>query len=209
MSTLHDRIMALTFASDDGTEWEHEGHPFPTGGQPDCPACWAKSIRAVLAETATAQPEADTVEQAARAIREALDDVTLTDDALRRAARAALAAAQPVEPEPDEPVDLRARHPSVTTWLDLTDRETLITALGSVEWSPFTHALADAVLAAGFRRSRPEATHTVTGEQRHAAELTLCDDRDSDIPCDVLLHDILAALGVTVADTPTQAGGDA
>lgn len=42
-----DRAVALTFASDDGTEYEHTGHG-PAEGEPECPACWAQSIRRAL-----------------------------------------------------------------------------------------------------------------------------------------------------------------
>lgn len=43
MRAALDRVRALTYASDDGTEWEHI-HP-PEEGEPECPACWAAGIR--------------------------------------------------------------------------------------------------------------------------------------------------------------------
>ena len=39
---------ALTYASDDGTEYEHNGHG-PTDGEPECPACWVADLRTALA----------------------------------------------------------------------------------------------------------------------------------------------------------------
>lgn len=42
-----DRLIALTYASDDDTEYEHNGH-VDGEGEPDCPACWAQAIRQAL-----------------------------------------------------------------------------------------------------------------------------------------------------------------
>lgn len=39
------RVEALTYANDDGTEWQHL---YGCEGEPECPACWAASIRAAL-----------------------------------------------------------------------------------------------------------------------------------------------------------------
>lgn len=41
-------VEALTYASDDGTEYEHNGHP-DHEGEPECPACWVAGIRDALA----------------------------------------------------------------------------------------------------------------------------------------------------------------
>lgn len=44
------RIQAVRdalFASDDGTEYEHNGHR-PTEGEPECPGCWVEGIRRAL-----------------------------------------------------------------------------------------------------------------------------------------------------------------
>ncbi|APE10790.1 hypothetical protein BO226_17610 [Rhodococcus sp. 2G] len=41
-----DRVRELTYASDDGTEYEHD-HPAGQGS-PECPACWATAIRRAL-----------------------------------------------------------------------------------------------------------------------------------------------------------------
>jgi hypothetical protein len=57
------------------------------------------------------------------------------------------------------------------------------------------------------RRSRPEATHTVTAERYDAAWLAY--KRNPTGTVDAGLRAALAALGVTVVDTPTQGGGDA
>lgn len=38
-------VLDLTYASDDGTEHEHT---HPSGGEPECPACWAEGIRATV-----------------------------------------------------------------------------------------------------------------------------------------------------------------
>lgn len=40
-----ERVRAITYASDDGSEFEHT---HPDGGEPECPACWVEGIRAVL-----------------------------------------------------------------------------------------------------------------------------------------------------------------
>jgi hypothetical protein len=40
------KIRALTFASDDGSEYEHEHGP--ADGYPECPACWAADIHRAL-----------------------------------------------------------------------------------------------------------------------------------------------------------------
>lgn len=37
-------VLTLTYASDDGTEYEHTDHD-PGEGEPECPACWADAIR--------------------------------------------------------------------------------------------------------------------------------------------------------------------
>lgn len=43
-----DRVKALTIASDDGAEWEHNDR---CEGEPSCPACWAADIlRAIAGE---------------------------------------------------------------------------------------------------------------------------------------------------------------
>ncbi len=42
-----ERVRELTYASDDGTEYEHNYH-MATEGEPECPACWAGSIRRAL-----------------------------------------------------------------------------------------------------------------------------------------------------------------
>jgi hypothetical protein len=39
-------VEALTYASDDGSEWEHNPG---CDGEAECPACWADHISAVLA----------------------------------------------------------------------------------------------------------------------------------------------------------------
>lgn len=39
------RVEKLTYASDDGVEWEHN---HDGGGEPTCPACWAASIRRAI-----------------------------------------------------------------------------------------------------------------------------------------------------------------
>lgn len=39
------RVEKLRFASDDGSEYEHNPG---CGGEPDCPACWAEGITAAL-----------------------------------------------------------------------------------------------------------------------------------------------------------------
>lgn len=44
-----DRLRKLTYASDDGTEYEHT-HPRGEGER-ECPACWAADIRAALGST--------------------------------------------------------------------------------------------------------------------------------------------------------------
>jgi hypothetical protein len=43
------RVAALAVASDDGTEYQHNGHP-AGDGEPECPACWAAGIRYALGE---------------------------------------------------------------------------------------------------------------------------------------------------------------
>lgn len=40
-------VERLTYASNDGDEWEHNGHP-PNGGEAECPGCWAADIRQAL-----------------------------------------------------------------------------------------------------------------------------------------------------------------
>ena len=40
------RVEALTYATDDGTEYEHDHDAID--GYPECPACWAHTIRAAL-----------------------------------------------------------------------------------------------------------------------------------------------------------------
>jgi hypothetical protein len=42
-------VLRLTYASDDGTEYEHEHDPFD--GFPECPACWVADIRRALGVT--------------------------------------------------------------------------------------------------------------------------------------------------------------
>ena len=41
------RVRDLTYASTDGTEWEHNGHA-PDSGEAECPGCWAEGIRRAL-----------------------------------------------------------------------------------------------------------------------------------------------------------------
>ena len=41
------RVRDLTYASTDGTEWEHNGH-VPDEGEAECPGCWAEGIRRAL-----------------------------------------------------------------------------------------------------------------------------------------------------------------
>ena len=43
-------VEKLAYASDDGTEYEHNGHDH-LDGEPECPACWAEGIRNVLVAT--------------------------------------------------------------------------------------------------------------------------------------------------------------
>jgi hypothetical protein len=40
-----DAVLAACYASDDGTEWEHNDG---CEGEPTCPACWSKDIRAAV-----------------------------------------------------------------------------------------------------------------------------------------------------------------
>lgn len=47
------RVERLTFMDDDGSEWQHTEH-YEDEGEPECPACWAESIRTALAEGGTA-----------------------------------------------------------------------------------------------------------------------------------------------------------
>jgi hypothetical protein len=54
LRTTLNKVRALTFASDDGVEWHHTEHD-EDEGEPDCPACWAASIRAIF----DAAPEGD------------------------------------------------------------------------------------------------------------------------------------------------------
>ena len=42
------QVRALTYASDDGSEYEHDHGPLE--GHDECPACWAADIRKVLDE---------------------------------------------------------------------------------------------------------------------------------------------------------------
>lgn len=42
-----DAVLKLTYASDDGTEYEH-GHS--DWGEPECPACWAAGIRGAITD---------------------------------------------------------------------------------------------------------------------------------------------------------------
>lgn len=49
-TALREAVVALTYASDDGTEYEHNGHA-DWEGEPECPGCWAKSLRALLNPT--------------------------------------------------------------------------------------------------------------------------------------------------------------
>lgn len=46
INALED-VLALTYASDDGSEYSHHGHS-PILGEPECPACWADSIRTAI-----------------------------------------------------------------------------------------------------------------------------------------------------------------
>lgn len=41
------RVRDLTYASTDGTEWEHNGHA-PAWGEAECPGCWVEGIRRAL-----------------------------------------------------------------------------------------------------------------------------------------------------------------
>lgn len=47
LDELRYRVERLTYASDDGSEWEHNGHP-PNEGEAECPGCWAADIRRAL-----------------------------------------------------------------------------------------------------------------------------------------------------------------
>lgn len=288
--TLHDRITALA------DEWSDE----LIRGLPEASAPLHErvaALRAVLVETATAQPNADAVERA--------DVVSLLDDAIRRVpkiggagaiyeaellsvlrtARAALAAAQPVEPEPfmpgpghaafcgNEQPHARHRHPfpdsydvcegvppvgpepderCVAEWcrengLPLTffaasdagpdEREARLDAAAQSRIEAFVErqalvedvyrilrtsnndgrALAREVIDT-VRRSRHEATYTVTAEQVEYAEMAVVDVIEDEPPgafrsaetvAAQAVGAMLAALGVTVADTPTQAGDEA
>lgn len=40
-------VRGTLLASDDGTEYEHNGHR-PAEGEPECPGCWAASILRAL-----------------------------------------------------------------------------------------------------------------------------------------------------------------
>lgn len=42
-----ERVRELTYASDDGLEYDHNG-PASVCGEPECPACWAQAIRKAL-----------------------------------------------------------------------------------------------------------------------------------------------------------------
>lgn len=50
-----DKALALTYASDDGTEYSHSHRRGE--GEPDCPACWAHDIRAALTGAAESHGE--------------------------------------------------------------------------------------------------------------------------------------------------------
>lgn len=174
--------------------------------------------RAVLAETTAVQPEADAVERAKRVFDQRLADVRdeyhrrqMLWDKERDRLTAALAAAQPVEPEPRPRVEWAVVE-GVRILMPVSEpdeREALGQAIfGTAIGRPLTveqiDLLTDAILAAGFRRSRPEVTHTVTAAQVWDAA-NVADDTvgpDEGFPWYVAF---LAALGVTVADTP---GGD-
>lgn len=67
--TLCQALERLTYASDDGSEWEHnEG----CEGEPECPACWAESIRNALAAHAVAHQPTPTQQQLADAATRAI-----------------------------------------------------------------------------------------------------------------------------------------
>lgn len=42
-----ERVRALTYVSDDGTRYGHDGHS-PIDGYPECPGCWSDGILAML-----------------------------------------------------------------------------------------------------------------------------------------------------------------
>ena len=43
----YQRVLALSYANDDGAEYEHNGHA-PNEGESECPGCWAAAIRRAL-----------------------------------------------------------------------------------------------------------------------------------------------------------------
>lgn len=49
--TLCQALERMTYASDDGSEWEHNPG---CEGEAECPACWAQGIRAALSAHAVA-----------------------------------------------------------------------------------------------------------------------------------------------------------
>lgn len=171
--TLHDRITALaTYRVHHANMGLCPEGPDDPSRDPDCEVCgW-------LAETP--QPEADE--------RAPMDVFQFA--ARRSQADAALAAAQPVEPEANE----QAAHDRITALVDLHDR--------LVREDPV----------------EPEATHTVTAEQvaRLMEELAALDtlaEQAESLAFDpthsgmatayrLAARGVRAALGITVADTP-------
>lgn len=94
MSTLRKALNEITFASDDGTEHQHnEG----CQGEPNCPACWVLMIRRALAEHQ--DHPIDLAEVKAEAIRDAANaQRTLANEARTR--------------------DGKAEHEDIADWLD-------------------------------------------------------------------------------------------
>lgn len=67
--TLCQALERMTYASDDGTEWEHNAG---CEGEADCPACWAEQIRTALAAHAAAHQPRPTHRQIAEAATRAI-----------------------------------------------------------------------------------------------------------------------------------------
>lgn len=75
--TLREGLEAITYASDDGSEYEHT-HP-DCLGESGCDACWAESIRAVLA----AHPVDVTPVATKRRLAEVLDPAAFDENKSR------------------------------------------------------------------------------------------------------------------------------
>lgn len=234
MSTLHDRITALA------DEWEAsvdglvaKGTNYDDGQA--AYAAWAAfRLRAVLAETAPAQPEPEPLTECPRC--RATDGMSVTTPDAWRCPSCGVVRAdypsgwkQPVEPEPrvcdgctgeypDGDPGVIHKHygehcacgwfgPSWQAHRATCEREALVRLIEAASYKRLTfRGQADAVLAAGFRRSRPEATHTVTAEQveeaaQHDAVVAGIAE-DAGASAYWIVRMVLAALGVTVADAP-------